>query len=242
MELSVIDGFIHRGEQNLIRLLPGCKLRDVLTDAPFQNDPDDNNVPCLPAHYVEYLYGRTVTPDAMVERDGITLGSHALGVALLARVETQLVAAGLFFAKTSTTFFVRRLDVLASSGTHVAAASADFVTLQPLAAPADDTWLADVPTARLVSSSGRLSVYADTVGMLGARTLGQPRAVSANSRFASTLRRLATAACAADGIVLPRVRPAVAGIPAVAVVPAKPAVKPPRGDGGTAGGEGAVRS
>ena len=74
------DGYVHRGQDNLVRLLPGSKLRDALTDAPFATDPDDNSTLCLPAHFIEFLYGRVVAPDgSMVNSTSPTTTSATAG-------------------------------------------------------------------------------------------------------------------------------------------------------------------
>ena len=80
-----VDQFAHRGAENLIRVLHHSFLRIALVPSMFTPDPDDANVPCLPAYIVEGLFARLVnaTDDALAT----TFGNSMLSVDMLCAVD-----------------------------------------------------------------------------------------------------------------------------------------------------------
>ena len=230
-----VDAHVHRGADNLVRLLPGSRLHLVVQNLGLTPDPDDASTQCVPHHVLEGYYARVLVPSAVPDHYGI--GDKRIKVSFLCSLEIRLFADGLSAEPCSAETFLRRLERLAATGTYMIS-QADFEDNQPfdVAATPNDTWLSNVGIGELTDASDRLSVFADLAMLAGPRALASSRLLSSPEQFSFTMQALARAACTADGgLTPPSALPAVAP---VAPVPATYGPAPARGRGGRGRGRG----
>ena len=87
MELRAVppgaDAHVHRGADNLVRLVGSRLARTLEASGILTPDPDDNTTPCMPHHLLEGILARALSPSDVP--DSIQFGTHRLTIDCLSR-------------------------------------------------------------------------------------------------------------------------------------------------------------